>query len=95
MATSTATASDDDEPSAEDLAAIERESSLISAELALLDAEIRILSVEGDPSALDWQRLRRAMRDVVRETAELYADELQDTPSSADEDSDTPDDNAA
>lgn len=66
---------DDDEPSAEDLAEIERESGLISAELTLLDAEIRILCAEGDPSAVDWQRLRRAVRNVLRETAELYADE--------------------
>jgi hypothetical protein len=95
MAASTPTAPDDDEPSAEDLAAIDRESGLISAELALLDAEIRILSAEGDPSPLDWQRLRRAMRGVVRESAELYADESHDGPSPADEDADAPDDNAA
>lgn len=95
MAASTATPPDDDEPSAEDLAAIERESGLISAELALLDAEIRILSAEGDPSSLDWRRLRRAMRDVARETAELYADEAHDAPSPADQDADTPDSNAA
>jgi hypothetical protein len=95
MAASTATAPDGDEPSAEDLAAIERESGLISAEMALLDAEIRILSAEGDPSSLDWQRLRRAMRDVVRETAELYADDSYDTPSPADENTDAPDGQAA
>jgi hypothetical protein len=70
---------DDDEPSTEDLAAIERESGLIAAELALLDAEIRILSAEGDPSDVDWQRLRRAMHDVLSETAELYADEPDGT----------------
>jgi hypothetical protein len=75
MATPSIDPPDDDEPSADDLAAIERESGLLSAELALVDAEIRILSAEGDPSALDWQRLRRAVREVVRETAELYAEE--------------------
>ena len=65
----------DDEPSAEELAAIERESGLLAAELALVDAEIAMFSAEGDPSQLDWHRLRRAVRDVVRETAELYRDE--------------------
>lgn len=63
----------EDEPTAEDLAAIERESGLIAAELALLDAEIRILEAE-EASEVDWHRLRRALRDVVRENAELFAD---------------------
>jgi hypothetical protein len=71
---------DDDEPSADDLAAIERESGLISAELALLDAEIRILSAERDSSSLDWLRLLRAMHEVVRETAELYGERPTDSP---------------
>jgi Family of unknown function (DUF6284) len=75
MAVPAGTAPDDKEPSAEDLAAIERESGLISAEMALLDAEIRIMCADGDPSAVDWQRLRRAVRDVLREHAQLYADE--------------------
>jgi hypothetical protein len=65
----------DDEPSAEELAEIERESGLIAAEMALLDAEIRILYAEDDPSAVDWLRLRRALRDVLNENAELYADD--------------------
>jgi Family of unknown function (DUF6284) len=91
MATHAGTAPEDDEPSAEDLAAIERESGLISAEPALLDAEIRILSAEGDPSAVDWQRLRRAVREVLRESAELYAD---DRPS-PDTDSQSPGQDAA
>ena len=91
MATHAGTAPEDDEPSAEDLAAIERESGLISAELALLDAEIRILAAEGDPSAVDWQRLRRAVRDVLREAAELYTDE----PSATEADSQSPDEHAA
>ena len=71
---------DDDEPSADDLAAIERESGLISAELALLDAEIRVLSAEGDSSSLDWLRVLRAMREVIRETAELYGQRPTDGP---------------
>ena len=71
---------DDEEPSAEDLAAIERESGLIAAEMALLDAEIAILSAEGDPSDVDWQRLRRAMRDVLQESAELYVEPDDDEP---------------
>lgn len=91
MANHAGTAPEDDEPSAEDLAAIERESGLISAELALLDAEIRILCADGDPSAIDWQRLRRAMRDVLRKAAELYTDE----PSSPEADSQSPDGHAA
>jgi hypothetical protein len=68
----------DDEPSAEDLAAIERESGLIAAEMALLDAEIRLLDAEGEPSDVDWHRLRRAVRDVLRETAEFYLDHPTD-----------------
>ena len=58
---------EDYEPSAEDLDAIERESGLIAAELALLDAEIRILHAKGDRSEVDWQRLRNAMCDVLSE----------------------------
>jgi Family of unknown function (DUF6284) len=68
----------DDEPTTEELAAIERESGLIAAEMALLDAEIRMLAAEDQASEVDWQRLRRAMRDVVRENAELLRDHLDD-----------------
>ena len=78
----------DDEPTAEELAAIERESGLIAAEMALLDAEIRLLAAEDEASEVDWQRLRRALRDVVRENAELRR-EL------ADEDSESADGEAA
>jgi hypothetical protein len=91
LAPLTANAPDGDEPSPEDLAEIERESGLISAEMALLDAEIRILAAEGDPSSLDWQRLRRAVRDVVRESAELYRDDRPEEPPG----NETADDNAA
>src|SRR5262245_32452148 len=72
------TAPNDDEPTAEDLAAIERESGLIAAEMALLDAEIRILAADGEASEVDWHRLRRALRDVVRENAELLGEEADD-----------------
>jgi hypothetical protein len=65
----------DDEPTPEELAEIEGESELIAAELAMLDAELRILSAGGDSSDVDWQRLRRAMRDVINEAAELYDDD--------------------
>lgn len=84
---------DDDEPTADDLAAIERESGLISAELALLDAEIRILTAEGDSSSLDWLRLLRSMREVLRETTALNSQE----PARAldDQDDAEPEDNAA
>jgi Family of unknown function (DUF6284) len=68
----------DDEPTADELAAIERESGLLAAELALLDAEIHMLAVEDEASDVDWQRLRRAMRDVVRENAELFRGHLDD-----------------
>lgn len=78
----------DDEPTTEELAAIERESGLIAAEMALLDAEIRMLAAEDEASEVDWQRLRRALRDVVRENAELLRDHL-------DEDSDSTDGEAA
>jgi hypothetical protein len=72
----------DDEPTAEELAAIERESGLLAAEVALLDAEIRMLAAEDEASEVDWQRLRRAVRDVVRENAELLRDRLDDDPES-------------
>lgn len=68
----------DDEPTADDLAAIERESGLIAAEMALLDAEIRVLEAGDRVSELDWHRLRRAERDVERENAELLSDDLDD-----------------
>lgn len=86
---------DDEEPSAEELAAIERESGLIEAELTLVDAEIRILSAD-DPSALDWQRLRRAVRNVIGETTRLHAseDEPEYTTSQFEEDHDVPGDAA-
>ncbi|GAA1026744.1 hypothetical protein GCM10009557_05530 [Virgisporangium ochraceum] len=60
-----------EEPTAEALAAIEREWSLIQAEIELIDAEIRLLTATGGPSEADWRRLRRAIRRVLREAAAL------------------------
>ena len=54
-----------DEPTADELAEIEREWPQIEAELALLDAEIRILTAQGGPSLLDRRRLRRTERQVL------------------------------
>ena len=56
------------EPSAAELDAIEHEWPLIDAELALLDAHIRMTCAD-DPSPLDWRRLRRAEHRVMREAA--------------------------
>jgi hypothetical protein len=61
----------DEEPSADALAAIEREWSLIQAEIDLIDAEIRLLTATGGPSEADWRRLRHAIRRVLREAAAL------------------------
>lgn len=56
------------EPTAADLAAIDREWPLIAAELDVLDAEITMLYAldHGGPSPLDWRRLRRAEARVTR-----------------------------
>lgn len=61
----------DSEPSMGELMAIEHEWPLIAAELALLDAEVAALQVEGGLSALDWRRVRRAERLVLREAIAL------------------------
>lgn len=61
------------EPSAADLASIERERSLIDAELGVVDALIALANAEGAGSALDWRRLRRAEQQVLRETTALAA----------------------
>jgi hypothetical protein len=68
-------ASDDDGPSAQDLAAIEREWPLIESELALLDAEISYITAGPAVSALDRRRVRRAQRRVLAVGRELAADE--------------------
>ncbi|MDG4753787.1 DUF6284 family protein [Micromonospora sp. WMMD718] len=59
------------EPTADDLAAIEGEMPLIEAEVLLLDAQIAIVTSDGHPSDLDWQRIRRAQRRVLREARAL------------------------
>ncbi|PGH42398.1 hypothetical protein COO58_22165 [Micromonospora sp. WMMA1996] len=58
-------------PTADDLAAIEGEMPLIEAEVLLLDAQIAIVTSDGHPSDLDWQRIRRAQRRVLREARAL------------------------
>ena len=68
------------EPTAADLAAIEREQPLITAEIGMLDAEIGILTAadRGGPTALDWRRLRRANRRVIRAALDLAAGDVLD-----------------
>ncbi|MEU7902182.1 DUF6284 family protein [Actinoplanes sp. NPDC049118] len=63
-----------DEPSPDDLSAIEAEWPLIDAELSLLDAEIALINAadHGGPSQLDWRRLRRAEARITRVAAELF-----------------------
>jgi hypothetical protein len=63
---------DDDGPTAEDLAAIEIEWPLIEAEMDLVAAEIRVLTV-ARLSDLDWRRLRRAEARVTRKALALAA----------------------
>ncbi len=72
--------SDAAEPSADDLAGIEREMPLITAEIDVLTAEIGILTAaeRGGPSPLDWRRLRRANRRVIRAALDLAAADLLD-----------------
>ncbi|MEV6694372.1 DUF6284 family protein [Micromonospora sp. NPDC051196] len=60
-------------PSAADLAEIEQELPLIEAEVLLLDAQIIVLTGAAGPNELDWQRLRRAQRRVLREARALLA----------------------
>lgn len=60
-------------PSVDELAAIEREMPLIEAEVLLLDAQIAILCADPAPSEVDWQRVRRAQRRVLREARALLA----------------------
>jgi hypothetical protein len=59
-----------DEPTAEDLAAVEEEMPLIMAEIRLLDAEIRLMAGDGD--ALGWHRVRQAESAVAREAKAYY-----------------------
>lgn len=57
------------EPTAAELAEIEREWPLIEAEISLLDAEIRVLYADGEPTSFDVDRLRLAHARVTREAA--------------------------
>lgn len=61
----------DDGPSTAELAAIQREWPLIEAEMALVAAEIRVLTAQPQPTVRDWHRLRAAERRVLREVAAL------------------------
>ncbi len=62
-----------DGPTADQLDAIELEEPLIAAEVALVDAEIRVLTAEPHPTRLDWRRLRRAEQRVIREALAFTA----------------------
>ncbi|GAB3811060.1 DUF6284 family protein [Kribbella italica] len=58
-------AGDNVEPTAADLAAIEREDEVISAGLSLLDAEIAYINAGPAATALDRRRIRRAEARVL------------------------------
>ncbi len=62
---------DEVEPSASELAEIEREWPLIEAEMAVVEAEV-MLMCSARPSELDWQRLRSARRRVLRAAVMVY-----------------------
>jgi uncharacterized protein DUF6284 len=68
------------EPTPADLAAIEREEPLLTAEIDMLTAEIGILDAaeRGGPSPLDWRRLRRANRRVIRAALDFAAADVLD-----------------
>ncbi|MFW3472868.1 DUF6284 family protein [Streptomyces microflavus] len=59
----------DGEPSDAELDAIETESPLILAEVALLDAQI--MTIDRIPTELDQQRIRRARRRVLAARRDL------------------------
>jgi hypothetical protein len=64
---------DDEGPTDEELATLVAEEPLIAAGIALVDAQIRALTAEGGPTALDLLRVRRARARVARETAAYAA----------------------
>jgi hemoglobin-like flavoprotein len=66
MITHSLTPGEPGEPSAADLAAIEREWPVIAAELDELDCVIRIISAAHDPTEIDVRHYRRAQRQVLR-----------------------------
>ncbi|MCA1271833.1 DUF6284 family protein [Streptomyces sp. 7G] len=59
----------DGEPSDAELDAIESESPLILADVALLDAQI--MTIDRTPTELDQQRIRRARRRVLAARRDL------------------------
>ncbi|MBK3546014.1 DUF6284 family protein [Streptomyces sp. MBT60] len=59
----------DGEPSDAELDAIENESPLILAQVALLDAQI--MTIDRTPNELDQQRIRRARRRVLAARRDL------------------------
>ncbi|MET9203701.1 DUF6284 family protein [Streptomyces bacillaris] len=65
----TAAAPFDGEPSDAELDAIEVESPLILADVALLDAQI--MTLDRTPTELDQQRIRRARRRVLAARRDL------------------------
>ena len=72
--------SDNQEPTPAELAGIDTEWPLIEAELALLDAQIHVLSAAGGPSPLEWRRLRRAERRVLAARLRLAAPAAAEVP---------------
>lgn len=60
-----------EEPTAADLAAIDREMPLIEAEMNLLDAEIALDNAGPDALPLARRRVRRAERRVLEVTRKL------------------------
>ncbi|GAB4049709.1 DUF6284 family protein [Catellatospora paridis] len=62
---------DIDGPSDAELAAVELEWPLIAAEMDLAEIEAQMLTAECGPVELDWRRLRRAERRVLRVLVEL------------------------
>ncbi|TCO45542.1 hypothetical protein EV646_108165 [Kribbella antiqua] len=65
----------DEEPTPADLAAIEQEWPLITAELDLLDAQIAYINAGPAASVLDRRRVRRAEHRVMVVARELASDD--------------------
>ncbi|MGH3342278.1 MAG: DUF6284 family protein [Carbonactinosporaceae bacterium] len=74
---------DHEDPTASELAEIEREWPLIAAELDLLDAEIAALSAERRVSTLDRRRVRRAEHRVMEVSRELATESVTALPGEA------------
>lgn len=68
----------DDGPSLAELAVIKREWPLIEAEMALVAAEIDVLTADPQPTVRDWHRLRTAERRVLCEVAALVSARLNE-----------------